>query len=92
MGKAALNSASKALDQWVHLNGVELDFSRLRKPTNNAIIEAFNVRLRAECLNERRFLSLADAREKVEASRRYYNGELPHHGALGDPAPEAFAS
>ena len=69
---------------------MELDFSRPGKPTDNAIIEAFNVRLRAECLNERRFLSLADAREKVEAWRRYYNGERPH-GALGNLAPEAFA-
>ena len=69
---------------------MELDFSRLGKPTDNAIIEAFNARLRAECLNENRFLSLADAREKVEAWRRYYNGERLHHGALGDPAPEAF--
>ena len=33
---------SKRLDQWAYLNGVELDFSRSGKPTDNAFIEAFN--------------------------------------------------
>ena len=56
---------SKRLDQWAYLNGVELDFSRPGKPTDNAMIEAFNARLRAECLNESWFLSLEDAREKI---------------------------
>jgi putative transposase len=40
---------------------VTLDFSRLGKPTDNAFIEAFNGRFRAECLNAHWFLSLADA-------------------------------
>ena len=35
-------------------------------------------------------LSLADAQEKIEDWRRYYNGERPH-GALGNLAPEIFA-
>ena len=80
---------SKAMDQWAYLNGVELDFSRPGKPTDNAMIESFNARLRAECLNENWFLSLADAQEKIEDWRRYYNGERPH-GALGNLAPETF--
>ena len=77
---------SRAMDLWAYLNGVELDFSRPGKPTDNAMIEAFNARLRAECLNENWFLSLADAQEKIEEWRRYYNGERPH-GALGNLAP-----
>lgn len=32
---------SKRLDQWAYLNGVRLDFSRPRKPTDNGLIEAF---------------------------------------------------
>jgi putative transposase len=32
------------------------------------------------------FLSLADAAEKVEASRRYYNEERPH-SAIGNKSP-----
>ena len=31
---------------------VELDFSPPGKPTDNAMIEVFNARLRADCLNE----------------------------------------
>ena len=81
---------SKRLDQWAYLNGVELDFSRPGKPTDNAFIEAFNGRFRQECLNENWFLSLSDAEEKVETWRRHYNGERPH-SALGNLSPREFA-
>ncbi len=82
--------AGRLLDQWAHLNGVEIDFSRPGKPTDNAHIEAFNARLRAECLNASWFLSLADARDRLEAWRREYNEERPH-GALRNLTPRAFA-
>ena len=61
--------AGRMLDQWAYLNGVEIDFSRPGKPTDNAYIEAFNARLRAECLNASWFLSMADARDRIEAWR-----------------------
>ena len=48
------------------MNGVELDFIRPGKLTDNTLIEAFNGRFRQECLKETWFLSLEDAREKVE--------------------------
>ena len=82
---------SKRLDQWAYLNGVQLDCSRRGKPTDNGLIEAFNGRLRAECLNENWFLSMDDARGKVESWRRHYNGERPH-SALGYLAPEESAA
>jgi putative transposase len=81
--------ASKKLDQWAYLNGVELDFSRPGKPTDNAFIEAFNGRFREECLNQSWFLSLEDAREKIEDWRKEYNGLRPH-GALGNISPIKF--
>ena len=81
---------SKVLDQWAYLNGVELDFTRPGKPTDNALIESFNGRFREECLNESWFLSLEDAREKVEAWRQFYNRERPH-GSLGNVPPLEFA-
>jgi len=81
---------SKKLDQWAYINGVELDFSRLGKPTDNALIEAFNGRFREECLNQSWFLSLEDAREKIESWRQEYNSNRPH-GALDNLAPEEFA-
>lgn len=42
---------SRGLDLWAYTRGVTLDFSRPGKPTDNAYIEAFNGRFRAECLN-----------------------------------------
>ena len=81
---------SKRLDQWAYLNGVKLDFSRPGKPTDNALIEAFNGRFWPECLNENWFLSLEDAEEKVETWRRHYNGERPH-STLGNLSLREFA-
>jgi putative transposase len=81
---------SRVLDQWAYLNGVELDFIRPGKPTDNALIEAFNARFREECLNESWFLSLEDAREKVDEWRQHYNRERPH-GSLGNMPPVEFA-
>lgn len=77
---------SRDLDLWAYANDVTLDFSRPGKPTDNAFIEAFNGRLRAECLNAHWFLTLADAAEKLEAWRRYYNEDRPH-GAIGNKPP-----
>jgi len=68
------------------ISGDTLTFSRSGKPTDNAFIEAFNGRFRAECLNTHWFLSLADAQEKVETWRKYYNEERPH-GAIGNRPP-----
>ena len=69
---------SKALDRWAYENGVTLDFSRPGKPTDNAFVESFNGRLRDECLNTHWFLSLDDARAKIEAWGRDYNESRPH--------------
>jgi putative transposase len=77
---------SRDLDLWAYTNGVTLDFSRPGKPTDNAFIEAFNSRFRAECLNAHWFMSLADAQQKMEDWRRYYN-EVRPHGAIGHKAP-----
>jgi putative transposase len=83
--------AGRMLDQWAYLNGVEIDFSRPGKPTDNAYVESFNGRLRAECLNASWFLSLADARERIEEWRRHDNEDRPHM-ALGGLTPRAFAN
>ncbi len=64
-----------------YAKGVTLDFSRPGKPTDNAFIEAFNGRFRSECLNAHWFLTLADAREKMEDWLTYYN-EVRPHGAI----------
>ncbi|KAF0137709.1 MAG: putative IS3 family transposase group OrfB [Xanthobacteraceae bacterium] len=70
---------SRDLDLWATQ---ATSFSRPGKPTDNAFIEAFNGRFRVERLNQHWFMSLEDARQKMEAWRRYYNEERPH-GAIG---------
>ena len=77
---------SRDLDLGAYANGVILDFSRPGKPTDNAFIEAFNSKLRAECLNAHWFMSLDDAHSKMEDWRRYYNEERPHSG-IGQMTP-----
>jgi transposase InsO family protein len=61
------------MDKWAYERGIELDFSRPGKPTDNAKVESFNGRLRQECLNAHWFLSLEDARRKIDEWRQYYN-------------------
>ena len=80
---------SKALDKWAYENKVVLDFSRPGKPTDNAYIESFNGSFRDECLNTHWFLSLDDAREKIETWRRDYN-EFRPHSALDNMTPEEY--
>jgi putative transposase len=60
------------------------------KPVQNAFIESFNSRLRDECLNEHVFLTLAEARETIEAWRHDYNHLRPH-SSLGALTPTEFA-
>ena len=81
---------SKAVDAWAHRNAVRLEFSRPGKPTDNAYIEAFNSRLRDECLNQHWFVSLEEAQTTIEAWRIDYNTERPH-GARGQQTPLAFS-
>ena len=82
---------SKDLDLWAYENGVVLDFSRPGKPTDNAFIEAFNSKFRQECLNTHWFMTLADAREKMETWRRFYNEDRPH-SAIGYKLPITLAN
>jgi hypothetical protein len=70
---------------------LKLQFIAPGKPIQNAHIESFNARLREECFNEHVFLSLDDARSKVERWRIAYNRERPH-SSLGNLTPEEFAA
>ena len=81
---------SKVMDHWAYEHGVELDFSRPGKPTDNAKVESFNGRFREECLNAHWFLSLEDAKRKIEAWRQYYNEARPH-STLAWATPAEFA-
>ena len=77
---------SRDLDLWAYHKGVILDFSRPGKPTDNAFIESFNGKFRSECLNAHWFMSLDDARRKIEDWRKDYN-EVRPHSAIGNKPP-----
>ena len=69
--------------------GIQLDFTRPGKPTDNGHIESFNGRLRDECLNVNQFLTIEDAKAKIEAWRVDYNHHRPH-SSLGHLTPREF--
>lgn len=74
---------SKDFDRWAHENAITLDYSRPGKPTDNPFIESFNGSFRDECLNTSWFLSIEDAKEKIEAWRTEYNNFRPHSSLKG---------
>jgi putative transposase len=83
--------SGRLFDLWAYHHGVQIDFSRRGKPTDNCFIETFNGSLRDECLNVHWFESLEEAKEKIEAWRRDYNESRPHQ-ALREQTPVEFAA
>ena len=77
-------------DAWAHRRGVRVHFIRPGKPVENAYAESFNGKLRDECLNENWFVTMGDARSRIEAWRVDYNQVRPHSG-LDNLTPSEFA-
>jgi putative transposase len=69
---------------------MRVHFIRPDKPVENAYAESFNGKLRDECLNENWFITISDARSRIEARRLDYNQVRPHSG-LGNHTPSEFA-
>jgi len=80
----------QVLDKWAYRSSVHLSFIRPGKPNENAYIESFNGKFRDECLNEHWFVTMAHARQAIEAWRIEYNTERPH-SSLDDLTPEQYA-
>ena len=72
-----LKCISKDLDLWAYTRSDELNFSRSELPTDHVMIERLNGRFRAECLNAHWSMNLADAYQKCESGREYYNNHRP---------------
>jgi putative transposase len=77
-------------------SGLLVNRERGGKPTDNhasrnsfGIIESFNGKFRAECLNTHWFMSLDDDRSKMEAWRQDDN-EVRLHSAIGNKPPIAL--
>lgn len=82
--------AGRTLDAWAYARGVTLRFIQPGKPIENAYVESFNGKFRAECLNAHWFVSLADAKATIETWRIDYNTVRPH-SSLHGATPEQFA-
>lgn len=80
---------SNAFMQWAY-GKLEVEFIEPGKPIQNAFIESFNSRFRDECLNERVFMDIRDARIQIEEWRNTYNNERPHT-SLNMKTPKEFA-
>jgi putative transposase len=80
---------SKEMDKWAYENKVTMHYSRPGKPTDNPYVESFNGSFRDECLNAHWFLSLKDAKDKIEIWRKDYNEYRPH-SSLNQLTPAQF--
>lgn len=80
----------QVLDAWAYAQQVSLDFIEPGKPMQNGYLESFNGKFRDECLNVHWFLSLAQARQIIDAWREDYNTQRPH-SALNQQPPAVFA-
>jgi len=80
---------SRALDYWAWSHGVQLDFSRPGKPTDNATIESFNASVQRECLSEHYFSTVAEAQVVLRTYRDDYYNQRPH-SSLQQKTPAEF--
>ena len=80
---------SRALAQWAEEHGVQLEFIKPGKPTQNAFIERFNRTYRTGILDFYLFRTLNEAREITERWLIEYNNERPHE-SLNNLTPEEY--
>ena len=81
---------AKSLTVWLAMSGIESRFIKPGSPRQNAKIESFNGKLRAELLNAEVFANLAEAQLKPTLWRRFYNEERPQ-SSLGYLASASYA-
>ena len=81
---------SMAVLRWCQETGVEWHYIAPGKPTQNAFVESFNGHFQDECLNDRLFSTLTEARSAIISWKEDYNRHRPH-SALGNMTPAEFA-
>lgn len=67
-----------ALAQWAEEHGVQLEFIKPGKPSQNTFIERLNQTYRTDILDFYLFRTLNEAREMTERWLMEYNNEQPH--------------
>lgn len=65
-------------DTWACQHGIQVDFTCLSRPVENAGIESLNGKVRDKCLNTTWFCSLDQAKQVLQDWRRDYNEARPH--------------
>ena len=81
---------SNFMNAWAYDHKVDHIFTDPGKPTQNGYIESFNGKLRSECLNQRWFKNVSEARDIIENWRLEYNRIRPH-SSLDNLTPEEYA-
>lgn len=71
---------------WLIRLGVQVSYSKIRRPQTNGKLERFHRTLKSELLQYHHFLNLADAQEHFDPWRLEYNHERPHE-SLGLKSP-----
>ena len=61
------------------------------KPVQNAYIESFNGKLQDECLKQKLYKNLEEAKDNLESWRVEYNQTRPH-SSLGYLTPSEYAA
>ena len=80
---------SRAMLAWFHFSGVKPHFIDPGKPVQNCYVESFNGKFRNECLNQNWFISVEEAKLKIEGWRVEFNTWRPH-SSLRNQTPESF--
>jgi len=75
---------------WCAQKKISLVHIQPGRPMQNGHVESFNGRMRDECLNANWFVNLADAKQKIENWRQFYNADRPH-SSLDYRTPNEFA-
>ncbi len=82
---------SVKMAEWAEEHGVQLEFIKPGKPTQNSFVERFNRTYREEVLNLYVFKRLSEVRDITDRWLEEYNGQRPHE-SLGDLTPVEYAA
>jgi len=82
---------AEAIKKFLKQTGVETLYIEPGSPWQNAYVESFNSRFRAEVLNQESFADLAEARDVSGWWQNHYNHRRPH-SSLGYQPPARFAA
>ena len=83
--------ASKAVQKWLEVSGVETLFVAPGSPWENGYVESFNSKFRDELLDRELFLHIDELRYVADRWRMNYNHYRPH-SSLDYMAPAAYAA